>query len=134
MMATNKRRHTPMKRKPRPGGIRKEILQEWRGCEEAADLNAGIHSAEAFVTAILQAAGAEDGLHEDQVRATWKELAGDFISRHTEPVSVKNGILVLRVTQPTMRFHLEQMKPMLLTRIRAQLGENRIKSVKFALG
>lgn len=133
-MATNERQRQPMKRKPRPGGIRKEILQEWRGCEEPADLNAGIHAAQAFVSSILQAAGAEDGLHEDQVRATWKEMAGEFISRHTEPVSVKNGVLVLRVTQPAMRFHLEQMKPMLLTRIRAQLGENRITSVKFSLG
>ncbi len=123
-----------IKRKPRPGAIREEILSEWRGCEEATDLNQGIHLAEKFISAILRSAGAEDGLHEDQVRLAWKELAGDFISRHTEPVSVKNGHLVLRVTQPAMRFHLEQMKPMLLTRIRAQLGENRIKSVKFALG
>ena len=62
------------------------------------------------------------------------KLAGDFIARHTEPVSVKNGHLVLRVTQPAMRFHLEQIKPMLLTRIRSQLGQDRIMSVKFTLG
>ena len=68
------------------------------------------------------------------MRSAWKELAGEFIASHTEPISVKSGHLVLRVTQPAMRFHLEQMKPMLLTRIRAQLGENRIKSVKFSLG
>jgi predicted nucleic acid-binding Zn ribbon protein len=123
-----------MSRKPSEPAIREEIMREWRGCDEPANLNQGIHRAEKFISAILRAAGAEDGLHEDQVRATWKELAGDFISRHTEPVSVKNGHLVLRVTQPAMRFHLEQMKPMLLTRIRAQLGETRIKSVKFALG
>lgn len=120
----------------RPGlsRIREEILREWRGGNEADDLKANIHAAEEFVSAILRAAGAEDGLHEDQVRAAWKELAGDFISRHAEPVSVKDGHLVLRVTQPAMRFHLEQMRPMLLGRIRAQLGENRVKSVKFTLG
>ena len=123
-----------MSRKPRDGGIREEILREWRGCDEAPDLNAGIHLAEKFITAILRSAGAEDGLHEDQVRSAWKELAGDFIAAHTEPVSVKNGHLVLRVTQPAMRFHLEQMKPMLLTRIRAHLGQDRIQSVKFTLG
>lgn len=123
-----------MSRKPRTGGIREEILREWRGCEEAPDLNEGIHKAEKFIATILKSAGLEDGLNEDQVRSAWKELAGDFIARHTEPISVKNGHLVLRVTQPAMRFHLEQMKPMLLTRIRAQLGEERIKSVKFALG
>jgi predicted nucleic acid-binding Zn ribbon protein len=123
-----------MARKPVNGGIREEILREWRGCDEAPDLNDGIHSAEKFIAAILRSAGLEDGLNEDQVRTAWKELAGDFIAGHTEPVSVKSGHLVLRVTQPAMRFHLEQMKPMLLTRIRAQLGENRIKSVKFTLG
>lgn len=133
-MATSKRRPAIMRRKPRPSGFREEILREWRGCEEATDINQGIHSAEKFISAILRSAGAEDGLQEDQVRSAWKDLAGDFISRHTEPVSVKNGHLVLRVTQPAMRFHLEQMKPMLLTRIRAQLGEDRIKSVKFSLG
>ncbi len=123
-----------MNRKPVKGGVQEEILREWRGCDEATDLNEGIHIASRFVDAILRAAGAEDGLNEDQVRSTWKELAGDFIARHTEPVSVKNGHLVLRVTQPAMRFHLEQMKPMLLRRIRDQLGEDRIQSVKFALG
>ena len=123
-----------MKKPPRPGRIREEILREWRGAEEPDDLNAGIHLAEHFITAILRAAGAEDGLHEDQVRETWKELAGDFIARHTEPISVKGGNLVLRVTQPTLRFQLEQMKPMLLKRIRDQLGEGRIKTIKFQLG
>ncbi len=123
-----------MKKPPRPSKIREEILREWRGGDEPADLNAGIHLAESFVAAILRAAGAEDGLHEDQVRATWKELAGDFIARHTEPISVKGGNLVLRVTQPALRFQLEQMKPMLLTRIREQLGEGRVRTIKFQLG
>ena len=123
-----------MKRKPADGGIRDEILREWRGCDEAIDLNGRVSKAGHFVSAILRAAGAEEGLHEDQVKAAWRELAGDFISRHSEPVSVKNGHLVLRVTQPAMRFHLEQMKPMLLQRIRDQLGQDRVRSVKFTLG
>ncbi len=132
MMASKRR--PAMKERPNPSKIRQEILQEWRGAAEPADLNAGIHRAEKFITAILRAAGAEDGLNEEQVRETWKDLAGDFISRHTEPISVKSGHLVLRVTQPAMRFHLEQMKPMLLTRIRDQLGAEKIHSIKFSLG
>jgi hypothetical protein len=123
-----------MIRKAPAGGIREEILREWRGCDEVGNPDEGVHKAAEFIAAILRSAGLEDGLDEDQVRAAWKVLAGDFISRHTEPVSVKGGHLVLRVTQPAMRFHLEQMKPMLLTRIRGQLGEERIKSVKFTLG
>lgn len=133
MTALNKRQGA-MKKPPRAGKIREEILREWRGADEPDNLNAGIHRAQQFVAAILRAAGAEDGLNEDTVRSTWKELAGHFIASHTQPVSVKGGDLILRVTQPAMRFHLEQMKPMLLTRIRSQLGEERIKSIKFTLG
>ena len=134
-MATNKR-HPRAKSGggPTSAFIREEILREWRGIDEADDLNAGVHRADQFIAAILRSAGLQDGIHEDELRAAWKQLAGDFIARHTEPASVKGGHLVLRVTQPAMRFHLEQMKPMLLARIREQLGENRILSVKFTLG
>ncbi len=123
-----------MKKPSHSSRIREEILREWRGSEEPSDLNAGIFRAQQFVAAILKSAGMEDGLNEDEVRATWKELAGDFIARHTEPLSVKGGHLILRVTQPALRFQLEQMKPMLLSRIRAQLGAGRIKTIKFSLG
>jgi predicted nucleic acid-binding Zn ribbon protein len=133
-MATSKRATAAGHRKPRPNPIHQRILREWRGADEAADLSAGIHSAGDFVQAILRAAGVEDSLNEEQVRSAWKELAGDFIARHSEPVSVKGGHLVLKVAQPSMRFHLEQMKPMLLLRIREKLGDNHIKSVKFTLG
>ncbi len=132
---TAKRKLRPAaKDSPGLGRIREEILREWRGIDEPADLNAHIHPAKKFLSAILKAAGAEDGLTEDSVRSMWKELAGDFIARHSEPVSVKNGDLVLRVTQPAMRFHLEQMKPLLLTRIRQQLGEDKVRSVRFSHG
>ncbi len=117
--------------------IRKEILREWRGCDEADDLNAGVHRAKDFLAAImggLRAAGAADGLDEAEVRSVWKQLAGEFIARHAEPVKVTGGRLELRVTQPAMRFHLEQMKPMLLARIQEQLGADRIRSVRFVLG
>ena len=132
---TAKRKLRPAgKNSPGLGKIREEILREWRGIDEPTNLNAHVHPAEKFLSAILKAAGAEDGLTEDSVRSMWKELAGDFIARHSEPVSVKNGDLVLRVTQPAMRFHLEQMKPLLLTRIRQQLGEDKVRSVKFSHG
>ncbi|HEX5790710.1 MAG TPA: DUF721 domain-containing protein [Luteolibacter sp.] len=123
-----------MKRQPRPGAIRARILREWRGCDEALDLSRGVHTPGEFMQSILRAAGMQDGLHEDQVRAVWRELAGDFVASHAEPVSIRNRQLVLRVTQPSMRFHLEQMKPMLLERVRARLHEAQIESIKFTLG
>lgn len=123
-----------MSETPAQRRIREAILREWRGADEPADLEEGIHEPGQFIRRILQQAGAVEGIDEDQVRGAWKELAGEFIARHTEPVSVKGGHLVLRVGQPAMRFHLEQMKPMLLKRIREALGPERIQSIRFQTG
>ena len=120
--------------RPKPSGASTRIIREWRGYDEALDLNEGLHRPQEFIQSILESAGAIEGLQEDQVRAAWKELAGDFIASHTDPVSVKQGELVLRVSQPALRFQLERMKPELLTRIREHLGPESIKSIHFTHG
>ena len=114
--------------------LREEILREWRGADEPADLNGRVHQPEKFIRAILKQAGVAEGVDESQLRSAWKELAGDFVAAHSEPVSIRDGHLVLRVAQPAMRFHLEQMKPMLLKRIREALGADRVRSIRFQTG
>lgn len=125
----------PRKKKPtRREGIHNELMREWLGCDEPDDLSANISRAGAWVDDILRKQFFAESLDEDEVKAVWKELAGEFIGAHTEPVSVKEGNLVLRVTQPAMRFHLEQMKPELLRKIKERFGVEKIKSVRFTLG
>jgi len=136
-MATNDRRKPQgaFRRKSVQASVfREQLLREWRGCDEALDLDSRVNRAGKFIDAILKSAGLDDGIHEQELRAAWKEIAGEFIARNTEPSSVKGGVLVLRVTQPSMRFQLEQMKPMLLERIQACQGASRIKSIKFTIG
>jgi predicted nucleic acid-binding Zn ribbon protein len=123
-----------MPAKSRRDKIREQILREWRGIDEPLDLNGGIHRPGENIDAILRRFGIQEGLDEEQVKATWRELAGDFIATHSAPDSVKDGQLVLRVTQPAMRFHLEQMKPMLLERLRGRFGPDRIRTIRFVLG
>jgi predicted nucleic acid-binding Zn ribbon protein len=134
-MATNDRPPGAPRRKPaRAARIRSRILSEWRGADEALDLQSRVHRAGTFVDAILKSAGLAEGIQEQELKTAWREIAGEFIARNTEPASVKNGALVLRVTQPAMRFQLEQMKPMLLGRIREHQGTARIQSIKFTIG
>lgn len=114
--------------------IRRQILNEWRGMDAPLDLNASIHCPKEFTRRILQLAGLSDGVDENTVKAAWSEIAGDFIARHAQPASIKNGHLVLHLAQPSMRFHLEQMKPMLLKRLQERLGASRVKSVRFSIG
>ena len=125
----------PRKKKPlRQKSIHEELISEWLGCDKPINLGKNISEASSWIDEILQKQFFAESLDEDAVKKAWKDVAGDFIGNHTEPISVKGGNLVLRVTQPAMRFHLEQMKPDLLKKIKERFGADKIKSVKFTLG
>lgn len=114
--------------------IRRQILNEWRGMDAPLNLNESVHLPKEFTRRILNLAGLSDGVDEGAVKAAWTEIAGDFIARHAQPASIRNGHLVLHLAQPSMRFHLEQMKPMLLKRLQERLGATAVKSVQFSIG
>ncbi len=125
----------PRKTKPnRREVIHEELVSDWLGCEKPLNFHKNISTAGDWIDEILRKQFFADSLDEEEVKAAWKEIAGEFIGANTEPVSAKEGNLILRVTQPAMRFHLEQMKPELLQRIRERFGEDKIKSVRFSLG
>lgn len=126
----------PRKRKPdkQRDAIHEKLMHEWLGCDDPLNLNENVSSASDWVEQILKKQFFAESLNEEEVKTAWKDIAGDFIGTHTEPVSVKDGHLSLRVTQPAMRFHLEQMKTDLLGKIQERFGKNKIKSIKFTLG
>jgi len=43
-------------------------------------------------------------------------------------------VLTIRVTQPAMRFHLEQMRGSLLKKIQQAAGNDKIQSIRFSVG
>lgn len=114
--------------------MRQRVLREWWGGDEPVDPNRRVSLAGEFLERILREAGAAGGLDEERLREGWLAVAGEFIARNTEPVSLRDGVLKLRVLQPAMRFHLEQMKGPLLARLRAELGEKLVRSVQFLHG
>jgi predicted nucleic acid-binding Zn ribbon protein len=114
--------------------IRRQILREWRGADEPLDLNANVHRAGEFVGEIMRLAGLADGMEEGRLREIWSSVMGDFVAKCSEPVSLKRGCLTIRVTQPAMRFHLEQMRGSLLAKIQKAAANNKIQSLRFSVG
>ena len=67
-----------------------------------------------------------------RVISAWKELVGDFLAENSQPVSLKDGILLIQVVQPTLRYELDRsLKPQLLKRLREAFGEKLIKEIRF---
>ncbi|MCH7225227.1 DUF721 domain-containing protein [Haloferula sp. A504] len=114
--------------------IRRSILREWRGGDDPVELDDHLHRATDFLGAILREAQVSEGIDEERLREMWVEIAGDFISRHASPDSLRGGCLTLKVLQPAMRFQLEQMKPRLLANLERVAGKGVVKSIRFSLG
>lgn len=127
-------RKTPKGKPTRRESIHEELMSEWLGCEKPLNPNKNVSAAGDWVDEILRKQFFADSLDEEELKAAWKEIAGDFIGANTEPVSAKEGNLVLRVTQPAMRFHLEQLKPQLLKTIQSRFGKDKVRSIRFNLG
>jgi hypothetical protein len=125
----------PRNRKPtRRESIHEELTSEWLGCEKPLNTGKNVSAAAEWIDGILRKQFFADSLDEEELKAAWKEIAGDFIGANTEPISAKDGHIVLRVTQPAMRFHLEQLKPQLLKTIQGRFGKQKIRSIRFNLG
>ncbi|MDG1070144.1 MAG: DUF721 domain-containing protein [Akkermansiaceae bacterium] len=114
--------------------MRAQVTREWVGAPRPLDLGKNISPASDHIEAILESIGIRGGLDEEEVKATWRSLAGELVAKQTEPTSLRKGCLTLKVLQPSMRYHLEQLKPGLLRKLQAELGEDNIKSLRLTIG
>lgn len=113
---------------------RARILIEWLGGLNPPDPARNIHQPSEFVDGLLKSIGVSDGVDEAHLKEVWATVAGQFVAQHTVPESIREGILVLRVLQPAMKFHLQQMNAKLLENLHRELGKNTVKKVVFKIG
>lgn len=123
-----------MAKESRLEAIRRAVLRDWRGGDDPAHPDERLHLPKEFLAAILKQAGAAEGIEEERLRGMWKEAVGDYVARNTTPVSLKGGCLTLHVLQPTMRFHLEQTRGVLLQKVQQAAGPGVVKSIRFHVG
>jgi predicted nucleic acid-binding Zn ribbon protein len=69
-----------------------------------------------------------------QVHGRWLEIAGDELARHTEPVRLHGGVLVLRVDSATWATQVRYLSADLTTRANDVLGPGSVQSIKLVTG
>ena len=113
---------------------RARILIEWLVWLNPRNPSRNIHQPSEFVDGLLKSIGVSDGVDEQHLKEVWANVAGQFVAQHTVPESIRGGVLVLRVLQPTMKFHLQQMSTKLLENLHRVLGKNTVKKGVFKIG
>lgn len=114
--------------------VREKILEQWWGAGKSVDPEKNISAAGDWLTEIMTKLRLEDGIEESRLRGAWKEVAGEFVSGQTEPVSLHKGVLTLKVLQPSMKFHLEQSRGEILSRLQQSLGRKKLREIRLTIG
>jgi hypothetical protein len=82
----------------------------------------------------IQALGIDAPIKNYSLFGAWKEIVGETIALQTQPRSLRNQILFVDVSHSTWIQQLQFLKPQLLEKLNAFLGEPPIQDIRFKLG
>jgi predicted nucleic acid-binding Zn ribbon protein len=111
--------------------IRKRVLEDWRGLpEQPARPERCVLAADALKR-LLRKLGLSERLNEQEIQAAWREIVGDFLADHSLPVSMRDGVLIVQVIQPAVRYELDRSwKRNILCKLQARFQKT-VREVRF---
>jgi predicted nucleic acid-binding Zn ribbon protein len=112
--------------------IRKRVLEDWRGLPEEAVRPERCVPAGDALKKLLQRLGLAERLNEQEIQAVWREIVGEFLAGHSLPVSVRDGVLIVQVIQPSVRYELDRSwKRSILRKLQDRFGAKTVREVRF---
>jgi predicted nucleic acid-binding Zn ribbon protein len=115
--------------------LRAAVVAEWRGLPQARPAGDRWQTSGEEMPALMKKLGLKERLRETEVIGAWSSIVGEFIAAHSAPVSLREGVLYVRVLQPTLHYELERVaKPQILRKLKQRFSTKLIRDVRFRLG
>ncbi|MFL6528344.1 MAG: DciA family protein [Chthoniobacterales bacterium] len=115
--------------------LRARIIAEWRGLPNPKLRHDRCQSAAALVPGVMKQLGLTDRLRESEIIEAWSKIVGDFIAAHSTPMSLRDGLLIVRVLQPSLHYELETIsKSEVLRKLKQRFGAKVIRDIRFRVG
>jgi predicted nucleic acid-binding Zn ribbon protein len=115
--------------------LRAKIVAEWRGLPEKNLVRHRWDAPADVLPKLMQRLGLKERLHETEILEAWGKIVGEFISAHSSPVALREGVLYVRVLQPALHYELEQVaKVDILRKLKQRFGGQVIRDVRFRVG
>lgn len=115
--------------------MRAIAIQEWRGLPQTTPRPDRWQQSSDLLPRVMQKLGLKERLRETEVMDAWSSVVGDFIAAHSAPVSLREGVLYVRVLQPSLHYELEQIaKAEILRKLKRRFGFTTIRDLRFRLG
>jgi predicted nucleic acid-binding Zn ribbon protein len=117
--------------------LRARVLREWQPSCGGADAFFGrpASSTNMLVPVVMKRLGLEQRLQQSQVFHLWPNIVGSDIARHAQPVSLRNGLLVVAVDHPVWLQELTRYdKPLILQKVHECIGKKAVRDICFRIG
>jgi predicted nucleic acid-binding Zn ribbon protein len=115
--------------------LRAVVLQEWRGLPEKRVRPDQWETPGVLLPKLMQRLGLKERLRESEVINAWSSIVGEFIAAHSTPVALRDGVLYVRVLQPSLHYELERVaKTQVLRKLKLRFGGKTSRDVRFRLG
>ncbi len=115
--------------------FRSSVIAEWRGLPEVKSRPDRFESTAGLLPKIMQRLGLKERLNETEVIQAWAKIVGEFIAAHSAPLSLREGVLYVRVLQPTLHYQFEQIsKADILRKLKQRFGSKIIRDIRFRVG
>ena len=115
--------------------LRAVVIQEWRGLSEKKVRPDQWETPGVLLPKLMQKLGLKDRLRENEVIDAWSSIVGEFIAAHSTPVALREGVLYVRVLQPSLHYELERVaKTEILRKLKQRFGAKIIRDIRFRLG
>jgi predicted nucleic acid-binding Zn ribbon protein len=112
--------------------IRRRVIEDWRGLPDSPEKADRCVLASEALKKLLPKLGLTERLNEQEVQAAWRDIVGDFLAEHSVPISMKEGVVVVQVLQPTVRYELDRTwKKEILAKLKARFGAKTVKEIRF---
>ena len=118
-----------------PSSLRAFVIAEWRGLPANKIRPDRWQAPGDLLPNLMQQLGLSERLRENEVIDAWKAIVGEFIATHSQPISLRAGVLFVRVLQPALHYQFEQIsKADILRKLKQRFGSKIVRDIRFRLG
>ena len=115
--------------------LRAAVVAEWRGLPDKRMRPDRWQAPSDLLPKLMQQLGLSERIRETAVMDAWKQIVGEFIAAHSAPVSLRAGVLFVRVLQPALHYQFEQIsKADILRKLKQRFGTKIIREIRFRVG
>ncbi|HKI82824.1 MAG TPA: DUF721 domain-containing protein [Candidatus Krumholzibacteria bacterium] len=98
------------------------------------DVGARIRSLKELMEQVLANGPLRQGLKEQEILASWNEVVGNEIAKHSEAIALKDGVLWVRTEGSVWAQELSLLMPRIREEFEKKLGKGSVREVRFHTG